>query len=147
TPPLLARGWVQAFDTTEWKNTSPKISLPSARAVAIWYGDGDQLLVATAQASGRWNLGDWTVSSIDRTTGKLTKVTAPLGQPRIELTLDEGRIVPPKAIPGVNAAWTGDPARAPTLELAKGVPPVQVPESGLAAMESVAVAPNNAYIA
>lgn len=147
TPPLLARAWVQAFDTTEWKNTSPKINLPSARAVSIWYGDGDQMLVATAQANGRWNLGEWTVSSIDRTTGKLTKVTAPLGQPRIELTLDEGRIVPPKAIPGVNAAWTGDPARAPTLELAKGVPPVQVPESGQAAMESVAVAPNNAYIA
>ena len=146
-PPLLARGWVQSFDTAEWKNTSPKITLPSARAVALYYGDGDQLLVATAPATGRWTIGDWTVSSIDRTTGKLTKVTAPLGSPRIELTLDEGRIVPPKAIDGVGAAWTGDPPRAPTLELAKGVPPVQVPESGQAAMETVAVAPGGGYVA
>jgi hypothetical protein len=146
-PPLVARAWVQSFDTTEWKNTSPKITLTSARAVALYYGDGDQLLVATAPAAGRWGLGDWSVSSIDRTTGKLTKVTAPLGVPRIELTLDEGRIVPPRMIDGVQAAWAGDPPRAPTLELAKGVPAVQVPESGQAAMETVAVAPDKGFVA
>lgn len=146
-PALIARPWVQAFDTTEWKNTSPKIRLPSARAIALFYGDGDQLLVATAPASGRWGLGNWTVQSVDRTTGKLTKVSAALGQPRIELTLDEGRVVPPKAIEGVQAAWTGDPARAPTLQLPGGVPPIQVPESGQAAMETVSVAPGGGHLA
>ena len=139
-PPLLARPWVQTFDTTEWKNTSPKITLAPARAVALYYGDGDQLLVASAPATARWTLGAWAVNSIDRTTGKLTKVTAPLGQPRIELTLDEGRKVPPKAIEGVTATWTGEPPRAAALELSKGVT-VQVPESGQAAMETVSVAP------
>jgi hypothetical protein len=146
-PPLVSRPWLQTFETTEWKNTSPKINLAQARAVAVAYGDGDQLLVATAPATGRWTVGPWEASSIDRTTGKLTKVTSALGSPRIELTLDEGRIVPPKAIEGVTAAWTGDPPRAPTLELAKGVPPVQVPESGQAAMETVAVAPGGAWVA
>jgi hypothetical protein len=145
--PLIARAWVQTFDSTEWKNTSPKINLASARAAALYYGDGDQLLVATAPATGRWTFGDWIVQSIDRTTGKLTKVTAPLGTPRIELTLDEGRVVPPKAIEGVQAPWTGDPPRAPTLQLPGGVPPIQVPESGQAAMETVAVAPGGAAIA
>jgi hypothetical protein len=145
-PPLIARAWVQAFDTTEWKNTSPKITLASARAVSLYYGDGDQLLVATAPASGRWTLGAWTANSIDRTTGKLTKVTAPLASPRIELTLDEGRIVPPKSIEGVQAAWTGDPPRAPTLTV-PGAPPIQVPESGQAAMETVSVAPSGGYVA
>jgi hypothetical protein len=145
--PLIARPWVQAFDTTEWKNTSPKITLPSARATSIYYGDGDQLLVATAPAAGRWGFGAWTVSSVDRTTGKLTTQTAPLGTPRIELTLDEGRIVPPKVIEGVNAAWTGDPPRAPSLEIAKGVPAVQAPESGQAAAETVAVAPGGGFVA
>ncbi len=146
-PPLVARPWVQAFDTTEWKNTSPKIQLSSARAVAVYYGDGEQLLVASAPATGRWTFGDWAVNSIDRTTGKLTKVTAPLGSPRVELTLDEGRVVPPKAIDGVQAPWTGDPPRAPTLQLAGGAPAIQVPESGQAAMETVSVAPGGGYVA
>lgn len=146
-PPLVARAWVQAFETTDWKNTSPKITFNPARAIAIYYGDGDQLLVATAPAAGRWGIGAWAINSVDRTTGKLTKVTAPLGTPRIELTLDEGRIVPPKTIEGVTAAWTGDPPRAPTLELGKGVPAVQVPESGQAAMETVSVAPGGGFVA
>src|SRR5690606_10724243 len=146
-PALIARPWVQAFDTTEWKNTSPKIRLPSARAIALFYGDGDQLLVATAPASGRWGLGNWTVQSVDRTTGKLTKSGAALGQPRIELTLDEGRIVPPKTLEGVTAPWAGEPPRAPTLQLPAGVPPIQVPESGQAAMATVATAPGGGHAA
>lgn len=146
-PPLIARAWVQAFDTTEWKHTTPKITLPAARALALAYGDGDQLLVATAPATGRWTLGDWTTQSIDRSTGKLTKVATQPGAPRIELTLDEGRIVPPRSLEGVQAPWTGDPPRAPTLQLAGGVPPIQVPESGQAAMETVAVAPSGGYVA
>jgi hypothetical protein len=146
-PPLIARAWVRAYDTTEWTPTTPKITLSSARAVAVRYGEGDQLLVATAPADGRWGLGAWTVSSVDHATGKLTKVASALGVPHIELTLDEGRVVPPKSIDGVNAAWTGDPPRAPALELAKGMPAVQVPESGQAAMETVAVAPGGAYVA
>jgi hypothetical protein len=145
-PPLIARAWVQTFDTVELKNTSPKITFASARALTVYYGDGDQLLVGTAPATGRWTLGPWAINSIDRTTGKLTKVTSPPGVPRIELTLDEGRIVPPKAIEGLQAAWTGDPPRAPTLQV-PGAPPIQVPESGQAAMETVSVAPSVAYVA
>jgi hypothetical protein len=73
-------------------------------------------------------------------------VSAALGSPRIELTLDEGRVVPPKAIEGVQAAWTGDPPRAPTLQV-PGAPPIAVPESGQAAMETVSVAPSAGYLA
>lgn len=145
SPPLLARAWVQAFDPTEWKQTTPRINLPSARAVALYYGDGDQLLVATAPAAQRWTLGDWAAQSVDRTTGKLTKVAGALRAPRIELTLDEGRVVPPAAIDGVQAAWTGDPPRAP--ELAVGPTKIAVPESGQAAHETVALAPGGAELA
>jgi hypothetical protein len=146
-PPMLARAWMQSFDTVEWKNTSPKITLAPARAISIYYGDGDQLLVATAAASGRWGLGAWVVSSVDRTTGKLTQQSGQLGAPRIELTLDEGRIVPPKTIEGVKAAWSGDPARASTLELGAGVPAIQVPESGQAGAETVAVSQQGGFVA
>ena len=143
--PLLPRAWVHAIDPTEWKQTTPRINLPSARAAALYYGDGDQLLVATAPATQRWTLGEWAPQSVDRTTGKLTKVAGPLRAPRIELTLDEGRVVPAPAIEGVQAAWTGDPGTAP--ELSVGSTRIAVPESGQAAHETVALAPGGAELA
>src|SRR6185312_15941999 len=110
---------------------------------AVGYAAGDQVLAATAPANGRWGLGDWTVSSIDRTTAKLAKVSQPLPTPRIELTLDEGRVV--RDLGGVDAAWTGDPAVAPMLKV--GSATIQVPESHLAARDSVALSPDKAHLA
>jgi hypothetical protein len=51
----------------------------------------------------------------------------------------------PAAHDGVQAAWTGDPARAPELTI--GSTRVSVPESGQAAQESLAVAPGGAHVA
>lgn len=136
-PPLIARPWVQIYDAVEWKKTTPKITMPSARAAAVFYGEGDQLLVGTAQPTARWTVGEWALSSVDKTTGKLTKVTASLGSPRIELTLDEGRSV---AGDVVQATWTGDPPRAP--ELGFGATKIAVPESGQAAHDTIAASPS-----
>jgi hypothetical protein len=144
-PSLLARAWVQAFDPVEWKNTTPKVNLPSARVVSVWFGEGDQLLVATAPSTGRWTIGDWTVSSIDKTTGKLTKVGTPIGAPRIELTLDEGRLVLPANPTGVTATWSGDPPRA--SELAVGATKIAVPESGQANHDTVVLSPDGGSLA
>ena len=144
SPPLIARAWVQTFDPTDWKSTS-KVQLGSARADAIFYGEGDQLLVGQAPAADRWTLGAWTISSVDRTTGKLTKTAGTLGTPRIELTLDEGRIVLPPVIDGVQGVWVGDPARTPELTI--GTTKIAVPESGQAAQETIAVAPGGAWVA
>jgi hypothetical protein len=143
--PLLARAWVQVFDPATWTSSTPKITFGPARAAAVHYAEGDQLLVGQAPATGRWTLGAWAVSSVDRSTGKLTKVTQALGAPRIELTLDEGRVVLPATHDGVQAAWAGDPARAP--ELTVGSTRISVPESGQAAQESLAVAPGGAHLA
>ncbi len=144
SPPLLVRGWVQTFDTAEWKSTS-KVTLGQSRAYTIYYGDGDQLLVAQAPAADRWTLGEWVISSVDRTTGKLTKTTGTLGAPRIELTLDEGQIVLPATNDGVQAVWTGTPARAPELTI--GSTKIAIPESGQAAQETIAVAPGGGWLA
>ncbi|MEO8552532.1 MAG: hypothetical protein ABI678_21290, partial [Kofleriaceae bacterium] len=150
TPPLLARAWLQIMDPVEWKTLGKRIQLASARAVALGYGAGDQLLVATAPAAGRWGLGEWIVSSIDKTTGKLAKVNGPVPAPRIELTVEEGRVVRETPIAGVEASWaqptTGEPATAPSLKLATGGT-VQVPESHSANHDTVSVAPNKAYVA
>ena len=107
-------------------------TLPSARAVAVYYGDGDQLLVATAPPTGRWTLGDWTV-----VVGRQDDRQADEGQrrrcgaPRIELTLDEGRVVPPRT-DGVH----GDVDRrsaARRRARRSAATKIAVPESGQAA--------------
>lgn len=144
-PPLMVRAWVQTFDTTTWQSTMARINFGPARAIAAHYGDGDQLLVGHAPAADRWTLGDWSVSSVDRTTAKLTKVGTPLGAPRIELTLDEGRVVLTGSADGVTATWAGDPPR--TAQLAIGGTAIPVPESGQAAQETLAVAPAGGYLA
>jgi hypothetical protein len=140
--PLIARPWVQVYDATLWKASTPKINLPSARAAAVYYGEGDQLLVGTAPAATRWTLGEWTVSSVDKSTGKLTKVTAVLGSPHVEVTLDEGRYVAADVVAGT---WTGDPPRAP--ELGIGSTKIAVPESGQAAHDTIGIAPGGGWLA
>jgi hypothetical protein len=144
-PPALVRAWIQVLDAQTWEPATAKITLGPARAVAVGWGDGDQLVVATAPASGRWGLGAWTASAVDRSTGKLTKIATAMPAPRIELSLDEGRVVPPLNLAGVTAAWTGDPPRAPALEV--GGAKIAIPESGQAAHETIALAPDGAHVA
>lgn len=150
SPPLLEHAWIQLLDPVEMKAMGKRVGIASARAVSIGYGAGDQLLVGTAPPAGRWGLGEWVVSSLDKSTGKLAKVAQPVPAPRIELTLDEGRVVREAAIAGVEASWaqptTGEPATAPSLKLAGGGT-VQVPESHSANHDTVAVSPNNAHVA
>jgi hypothetical protein len=142
--PLIARAWIQVYETAEWKPSTPRITLPSAREVTIGYGAGDQLLVSTAQATGRWTVGDPTISSVDRTTGKLTKVATAPAALRVVLSLDEGHLV---RIPdGVVATWTGDPPVTATLQTADGKP-IQIPQSGMASQPSIAVSPGGAHVA
>jgi len=143
-PPLVTRSWVQVLDTTEWQPVGPKAtSTTTARELMVGYGAGDQLLVAAAPANGRFGTGEPTVSSLDRTTGKLAKVAPTLPSPRIVFSLEEGRVV---RVPGdVKAAWAGDPPTAPTLDVTGK--PIAVPLSGAAAQATVSVAPDKARIA
>lgn len=143
-PSTFAGAWVLVLDATEWKPLGPKIKLPNAREVALGYGAGDQLLASTAAATGRWSLGEAAVASVDKTTGKLTRVTTAAPVPRIALTLDEGRVL--RALDGIDATWTGDPATAPSLKVGSGAA-IQIPESGAAAQASVAISADRARVA
>jgi hypothetical protein len=141
--PLFARPWIQVYDAAQWKPATPRIHLPAARQVALGYAGGDQLLVATAQATGRWTVGEPAVSSVDRATGKLTKLTA-LPATRVVVSLDEGHLV--RVPDGVVAAWTGDPPVTASLKTPNGKP-IQIPESGAAAQASIAVSPDGGHVA
>jgi hypothetical protein len=142
--PVFARSWIQVYDTAEWRPSTPRITLPPAREITAGYGAGDQLLVSTAQATGRWTVAEPVVSAVDRTTGKLTKVAAAPVARRVVVSPDDGHIV---RIPdGVVATWTGDPPVTASLKTAAGKP-IQIPESGVASQPSIAVSPNSAHVA
>jgi hypothetical protein len=146
-PPVLARPWIQVYDTAGWKPTTPRINLPAAREVTIGYGAGDQLLVSTAPATGRWTVGEPVISSVDHTTGKLTKVTTALPATRVVISLDEGHAI--RVPDGVAATWAGDPPTTSSLKAAAPGHdrPIQVPESGMASQSSIAVSPDGAHLA
>ena len=143
-PPTLPAAWVLVLDTATWQPIGKRISVPAGREIALGYGTGDQLLVVTAPAAGRWGVGTPSVATVDRTTGKLTTVAQPPPVPRIAFTLDEGRVV--RAPDGVTAAWAGEPAIAPTLTPTGGVA-ITAPESGQAAQATLALAPGGAHLA
>jgi hypothetical protein len=142
-PPLFAHAWLQVFDTAEWKPVGARAVLPSTREVAFGYGNGGQILVSTTAATGRWTVADATWSSLDRTSGKLTKLDALVPAPRIVANLDDGRVV---RLPSVDANWSGDPATTASFKTASGAN-VAIPESGQALQASVAVSPDRARIA
>lgn len=138
-PATLTKAWVQLVDTTTWQPRGKRIALPAAREIAIGYGPGDELVVATTPPGG-----EPSTFTVDRTASKLTKSTAALPVPRLHLTLEEGHAV--RATTSVTAAWAGDPPTAPTLSIAGGAT-IAVPESGAAAQGAVAVAPDGTRIA
>ncbi|HEY6179706.1 MAG TPA: hypothetical protein VIX73_34865, partial [Kofleriaceae bacterium] len=142
-PPLLARPWIQVYDAA-WKPAWPRVNLPAAREVGLGYAAGDQLLVSTAPATGRWAVGEPAVSSVDRATGKLTKVATALPATHLVVSLDEGHLV--RVPDGVVAAWTGDPPVTASLKAPNGKS-IQIPESGSAAQASIAVSPGGGHIA
>ena len=141
--PTIKNAWVEVRDGATWERLGQRAEIGEGREVSVGYGAGDQILVATAPANGRWGVGAPTISSIDRSTGRLTKVTAALPVPRIAFTLDEGRLI--RGAGGVTAAWTGDPPTAPSLTA--GGAAIGVPESGAAAQSTVALSPDKSYVA
>ena len=142
--PVMTRGWLQLMDTKDWKLVGTKVAIGGAREVHVGYGAGDQLLLGTAPANGRWGIGEIALTSLDKSTGKLTKVKATLPVPRIIFSLEEGRSV--HAVDGIKATWTGEPPTTPDLAIEGGAT-IHVPESGAASQSSVALSPDKARIA
>lgn len=141
--PLIASAWLDVVDAASWERIGKRVPLGGGREVAVGYGPGDQILVSTAPAAGRWGVGAPAISSLDRGSGQTTRVTVAPPVPRIAFTLEDGRLI--RAGDGVTAAWTGDPRTAPSLSA--GGAAITVPESGQAAQSTVALAPDQGRIA
>jgi hypothetical protein len=128
-PPLLARSWVTTFSLKNLADTSARATIKKARHVHAGYGPGEQIVVTTAPASGRWGAGTATRYVVDRSTGKLTRTKGVAIEGRhLEMTFDEARVVgasatslPPDLAPDLIAKLSPiqkDEAGQPLLSLA-----------------------------
>lgn len=133
SPATIAHPWLEVRDPDE-KLVGKRAILPAGKLLAVGYGPGDALVVGS----------DGAASSVDKTTGKLTKISGPLPVPRVEVSVEEGQLV--RAPDGVVAAWSGDPPVTSSLKTAAGGT-IAIPESGMAAQSAVTVAPGGARVA
>jgi hypothetical protein len=93
-PPLLARSWVTTFSLKDLADTSALANIGKARMVKAGYGPGDQIVVTTAPASGRWGVGTETTYVVDRGSGKLAKQKGvAIEGAHLAMTFDEVRRV------------------------------------------------------
>lgn len=138
-PPLLARSWVTTFDLTTLSDTSARANIGKARHVHAGYGPGDQLVVTTAPAAGRWGAGKATTFVVDRGSGKLTKTTgAAIEGPHIEMTFDEVAVV--------GGGVTTLPAEL-TPELVGKLTPIQKDASGAPMLSLAMLSPGKKRLA
>lgn len=137
-PPLVSKSWVSAWSPKDLTETAARAKIGKARFVWAGWGAGDQIVVKTATASGRWSAGAFTAYVVDRTTGKLTKSASATAEgPTVQLSMDE-------VIDGVRPTW---PAELPPEVADKLSAAVDVDERGAPALAAVARSPSQARIA
>lgn len=137
---LIARGWVLVIGSDGKVIGKPAV-LPTARQLALGYAAGDQLLVSTAPATGKWTLGDATVQAVDAATGKLAAASAAMPATHIAITVDDGAFA--RASDDAKAPWAGD--TAPALEVNGDT--IAIPETGQATRSTVAVSRDKGHVA
>jgi hypothetical protein len=91
--PILTRAWLRTWNPADPAAPGVKATLGKARYAWVGYGKGEQLVVVTAPAAGRWAPGPQQGFVVDRGTGKLTKgPVVPFEGPAIELSLEDVRV-------------------------------------------------------
>jgi hypothetical protein len=145
-PALLGRTWIETIDAKTLAPNGKRATIPKARTVGVYYAAGDDLIAVAYPGTGRWDPGDGVAYSIDRTTGKATKVKAPApAGAQATVSLDEGAVELP--VTGVDAAWAGDPPAATTLTLGATKKAVDVPAPGKAPRAGIALSPDGKSLA
>ncbi len=138
-PPLLARSWVTTFSLKDLTDTSALANVGKARLVSAGYGPGDQIVVTTAPASGRWGTGTVTTYVVDRGSGKLAKTTGvAIEGTHVQMTFDEVRVV--------GASATSMPAElAP--DLVSRLTPIQKDAAGQPLLSLAMLSPGKGRLA
>jgi hypothetical protein len=139
--PTIGRGWLNVIGS-DGKQIGKSVQLGSpVRQLAIGY-TGDQLVLATAQAAGRWGVTEPTLFAVDSKNGKLTPITGDPPPTRIAVTVEDGQVFRPHD-PAVKAEWNGDK----TAAFEVGGFSVGVPESATTTATGIAVSRDQSHVA
>jgi hypothetical protein len=138
-PPLLARSWVTTFSLKNLADTSALANIGKARHVHAGYGPGDQIVVTTAPASGRWGAGKLTTYVVDRGSGKLAKQAGvAIEGAHVQMTFDEARVV--------GASATSMPAEL-SADLVAKLTPIQKDATGAPMLSLAVLSPGKTRLA
>jgi hypothetical protein len=138
-PPLLARSWVTTFSLKDLADTSALANVGKGRHVHAGYGPGDQIVVTTAPAAGRWGAGTTTTFVVDRGSGKLAKQAGvAIEGTHVEMTFDEVRVV--------GASATALPAEL-SADLVAKLTPIQKDAAGAPMLSLALLSPAKSRLA
>jgi hypothetical protein len=138
--PILTRAWLRTWNPADPAAPGVKATLGKARYAWVGYGKGEQLVVVTAPAAGRWAPGPQQGFVVDRGTGKLTKgPVVPFEGPAIELSLEDVRV-------GGDASFPAEDVLAPAVR-DQLTAAVDVDDRGQPALASAALSPGGARLA
>jgi hypothetical protein len=144
----MVRTWVETIDAQTFESMGKRATFKQARAIAVTWGPGGQLLVTTQKAQGRWGLVPDLTYAIDESTGKTTKTKAAQDPSagRVVVSLDE--TIASGAPGGVklNPALQ-DPALATKITFESTGRAIDVPLSGLADAAVVRTNPSSTRVA
>lgn len=126
------RAWVETIDARTFETVTARSMFKNVRALAVYWGDGGQLLVDTFEAAGRWALTPDATFSIDPSTGKAAKsaAAADAASGRALVSLDETLVSGPTAGLRMTASPT-DPALITEITIVSSGRTIKLPESGL----------------
>jgi hypothetical protein len=125
-PPMLAVAQVGTVSMTSPEVKNPAATFKGARALAVEYLAGDELVVTSHAADGQWGLGQAQAFTIERATGK-AKPTRTVAAPAA------GAAEPGAARAGANPTNPPDPARPPAPADPASNPGAADPAGGTAA--------------
>lgn len=130
-PPTI-RAWVETIDAKTFETVTARSTFKNVRALAVYWGDGGQLLVDTFKAVGRWALAPEATFSIDASTGKAAKSAAAPDPTsgRALVSLDETLVSGPTKGIALTPSPT-DPALITEIRLESSGRTISIPESGL----------------
>lgn len=130
-PPRI-RAWVETIDARTFEPLGKRATFNKARAVAVTWGAGGQVLVDKLDPVGRWALRPVATYTIDPSTGKTAKSAAATDPQsgRAQVSLDETVVRGPGRGLRLTPA-AADPALITELTLESSGRTISIPESGL----------------
>ena len=147
--PILAAAQVGTVSLASPEVRTPAASIKNARALAIEYAAGDELIATSYDPQGAWGLGEARAFTIDRGEGKATPTRLPDAAERRRLIARYETVELEGAgdAEGIAADWNPETGAAEEFVIESSQKRVQLPAGGAAARSSLAWSPDRTRLA